>query len=76
MLVDSSSNGEDIGIKNDVLRIEFNGIHEHPIRAFAYLNFTFKAVGLTGFIESHYDHSRTVALDQFGSFYKFGIAVF
>ena len=76
MLFNSCPNGQNIGVKNDVLWRESNFVDENPIRPFANLNAALVIIGLPLFIKCHYDYCRAVAFYFLGRFNKFFFSFF
>ena len=71
VLLDAGGDGEDVRIKNDVLRREAHLIDKHAIGAFANLDFALEAVGLSLLVEGHDDRRSSVSADETGLFFKF-----
>ena len=66
VLLNTSSNSKDIGVKNNVFRWEIYLIHQDTVSALANLDFARKGVGLTGFIKRHHHGGSAITLDQLG----------
>ena len=62
VLLDACGDGEDVGVKDDVLGRESDLLCEDTVGAFAYVDLTLLCAGLASFVEGHYDHRSTVAL--------------
>ena len=67
MLLDAGGDGQDVGIEDDVVRIETHLIDENPIGALADADLLLIAGGLAVFIEGHHHHRRAVAHDVAGA---------
>ena len=61
MLLDSSRNREDVGIKNNVLRRELSLINKQPVGTLANLYSALERIRLTLLIKGHHNHSRPQA---------------
>jgi hypothetical protein len=55
MLLDTGRYGENVGVKNDVLRRESHFIDKHAVGALADLDFSLEAVCLALLVEGHDD---------------------
>src|SRR5215212_2101539 len=64
VLLDAGGDGEDVGVEDDVLGRETDLLCEDAVGAFAYVDLPLLRVGLASFVEGHYDHRSTVALQQ------------
>ena len=64
MLLHAGGDGEDVRIKNNVLRREADFPCQQIVRARANLDAALGVVGLALFVERHHHHRRTVAADQ------------
>ena len=69
-------NGENICIKNNIVRIEADLVHQNVVTAFADVDFLLVGVGLASFIKRHHHGGRAIAFDFFGVGDEFGFAFF
>ena len=76
VLFDASSDGEDIRIKDDVLRREINLVDQQPIGAFADFPLACKRIRLALLVKGHHDHSGAVTTTKRGLTQEFGFAFF
>src|SRR5437762_8865499 len=63
MFFNTGRNGEDIRIKNDVLRRKPDIFGEDAVRPRADFHFAVRGIGLALFIKGHNDHRSSVAPD-------------
>ena len=70
MLLDASSDGENVGIENDVLWRKMDFIDKDPIGSFANADLFIVGGGLAIFIERHDYHRGTVFLDVSRAFFE------
>ena len=70
------ADGQNVGVKNNILWFEPHLIDQNPVGAFADLNSTFVVIGLALLIKGHHHHRRAVAFHFLGRFYKFFFAFF
>ena len=63
VLLDAGGDGEDVGVEDDVVRIESDLIDEDAVSAFADADFLIIAGGLAVFIEGHDHHGGAVFHD-------------
>ena len=68
MFLDAGRDGQDVGIENDVIRIEADLVHQDAVGAFADADLLLITRGLAVFIEGHHHHRRAVAHDVAGVF--------
>ena len=61
MLFDTCSDGEYVGIEDDVLRRETDFVHQNTVRSPANGDLSFNSIGLAFFVESHHDHCGAVS---------------
>jgi hypothetical protein len=66
VLGDARADGENVGVKDDVLTGEAHLIHEEAIGPCADAHFIIASGGLTFLIKGHHHHRRTVAQDSAG----------
>ena len=64
MFGDTSGDGEDVGIENDVLRRKADLLSQNPIGPLANGEFAFLGVGLTLFVKGHNDGGSAILADQ------------
>src|SRR5829696_4545138 len=62
VLLDAGGDGEDIRVEDDVLGGETDLLCEDTVGTFAYADLPLLCAGLASFVEGHYDHRGTVAL--------------
>ena len=63
MFLESCGNGEDVRIEDDVGRIEIRLLDQQAVGTLADLDLARDGVRLTGLVERHHDHARTIAVD-------------
>ena len=71
VLLDAGGNGEDVRIKNDILRRESYFIDKHAVGALADLNFALETISLSLFVEGHDDRRGAIGADETGLFFEF-----
>ena len=76
MFLDSGGDGEDVGIEDNVIRIESEFIDEEVVGASADANFVFVGGGLPLFVEGHDDDGGAVFHDGAGLLAKGFFAFF
>ena len=74
VLLDAGGNGEDVGVEDDVGRIEPGAPREQPVRALADVDLSRDGVGLPCLVERHDDHAGAVAVDERGLVQEIGLA--
>ena len=67
VLLDAGGDGEDIGIKDDVLGVEADLIHQQSVGTGADADLVLLGGGLTLFVKGHDDDGRTVTLGESGA---------
>ena len=72
MFADTSSNGENVGVENDVFRRKSELFGQKVVCPAADGDLAFQGVGLSGLIEGHDDHGRAMAANQVGLPEEFG----
>ena len=70
MLIDSCSDGKNIGIENNVLRREAHFIHKDPIGFFTDFNLALLCIRLAFFVKGHHDDCGAVLHAQLCFFNK------
>ncbi len=60
MLFNTSGDGKNIGVKNNIFRRESDFICQQSVCTLANFNFAFIRIRLTFFIKSHHDHSGAI----------------
>jgi hypothetical protein len=75
VLFDSRSNGEDVGIKDDILGWEVCLFGEEPVGPPSNPNFVFHGNGLTFFVKHHDDHGRAQTANASCPFQKRSLAL-
>ena len=75
MLGKASADSEDVGIKNDVLRIETNLFNQDAVRTLAHAHLFFIPSSLAILIESHHHNSSTMNLDSTRLLFELGLAL-
>ena len=76
MFLHARSDGEYIGVKDDILCRESNLLCQYLIRALAYLYPALIAICLSHFVKGHHDHRSAILPDQIGLTDKFFFATF
>ena len=76
MLLDTGSDGQNVGVENNVFGRKVDFIHQQIISSFANGNFIFVSGCLSLFIESHHHEGCPVIFNLFGLFQKIGFPVF
>ena len=74
VLLDAGGDGQDVGIEDDVVRVEADFIDEDAVGALADADFLLITRGLAVFIEGHHHHRRAVAHDVAGRCLKILLA--
>ena len=67
VLLHARRHGQDVGVKNNVLRLEADVLRQDPIGPCADLDLAFQRIGLPRLVEGHDDHRRAIAMDQPGA---------
>ena len=70
MLVHTRSHCKHIRIKNDVMWVKADFVHQQTISTFAYLDSTFVSICLPPFVKSHHYCSSTILLHSAGMLKK------
>ena len=76
VLFHSRSNRENIGVKNDVLRVKFYLIYKHTIASLTDFYASLIGVGLAFFVKSHHHYGSTKFLNGLRLLDKFFLPVF
>ena len=75
VLLNTGSNGKDVGVKNDVGRVEADA-GQHIIGAFADFSLAFEGIGLAVFVKGHHHHRSAVTHAVPGTFDELLFAFF
>ena len=76
MFFQAGGNGKNVGIENDILRIEAKLFGQDFIRPVRNLHFAFLGIGLSFFIKSHHDHRGAKAFTDDGLLDEFFFSFF
>ena len=64
VLFEAGGNRQDVGVEDDVGRIEARLLDQQPVGPLADLHFALDRVGLAGLVERHHDNRRAVSMDE------------
>ena len=76
MFVHTRSYGKNVGVKDNIMRIEAHFLNQKLISTGTHFNFALVRIRLPFFIKSHYYGSRTVLSDRAGMFQKLLFSLF
>ncbi len=76
VLFHAGRNGEDIRIKDNILRRKADLIDQDVVSALADRCLAFKSIGLALLVERHHHHGRTIAANRAGMFDECSLAFF
>src|SRR5204863_9002286 len=76
MFLDPGGDGQHVGIENNILRRKADLLCQDAVGPLADFDFPFESIRLATVIESHYDHGRSIAADEFGLVFKLLLSFF